>query len=217
MRATQWISRGRSIDVGHQVAVVEVEPARARRLVAFRIDRDDLEVQALAELHERVVRAHRDVLAAGPRRAPVSSAMCSMPCARVGAAKTRWSISASGATVMKATRCDPCRPGLRRLRLARVEIELDARAVRIEEEHLPRAGAGLAAMRVVDAEPVEPRKRLGETLRGERHVIDDAGPELLLRHVRRTRAGSDARPRRATRPESPGRAAGRARRPTTSR
>ena len=48
--------------------VVEIEPARPRRTRQARVDRDQLEVDAPAETHERVVRSHRGVLPAGTRR-----------------------------------------------------------------------------------------------------------------------------------------------------
>ncbi len=69
LRATQWTRRGPSASAATQRRVVEVEPARPRRLRAVRIDGDDLEIEALAEPQQRVVRAHRGVPAAGARRA----------------------------------------------------------------------------------------------------------------------------------------------------
>ena len=54
--------------LGLQRDAVEAEPARPRGLRPRGVDRDDLEVHALAETDERVVRPHRDVLAARLRR-----------------------------------------------------------------------------------------------------------------------------------------------------
>ena len=51
-----------------QCHAIHAEPARPGRLRAGGIDRDHFEIQPLTELQERVVRAHRHVLAAGLRR-----------------------------------------------------------------------------------------------------------------------------------------------------
>src|SRR5947207_10928807 len=44
--------------------LIQIEPARARRRVAFGIDREDFEILSRAEADERIVRPHCDVLAA---------------------------------------------------------------------------------------------------------------------------------------------------------
>ena len=84
-----------------------------------------------------------------------------------------------------------------RVRLARVEIELDARAVRVEHEELPGVRFRLAAKIVGDARCVEARRDVGEARRAERHVVEyaaafrgqrTAGNHVQDRVVRRRRA-----------------------------
>src|SRR5438046_6476662 len=65
-----------------------------------------------------------------------------------------------------------------RWRVVGCEIELDPRAVGIEEKHLPWAGADLAPIRMLDAERRQIGQRVGETDGRERHVIDYAGFEI---------------------------------------
>src|SRR6185312_12857690 len=67
------------------------------------------------------------------------------------------------------------------LRLVGGEIELDARAVRVVEEHLPRPGRRKSATRVLDVSRREERERVRESGRRKRHVIDHAGLELVAR------------------------------------
>jgi hypothetical protein len=70
------------------------------------------------------------------------------------------------------------RSGHRAARLVGREVELDARAVGIVEEHLPHAGLDLPATRMRDVARREQRERVGEVGRRERDVIDHARREL---------------------------------------
>src|SRR6185437_11208854 len=67
------------------------------------------------------------------------------------------------------------------VRLVGREIELDARAVRIVKEHLPRARPRLAPARVLDAARRQHGKRVRQVGGRKRHVVDHAGPELVGR------------------------------------
>ena len=71
-------------------------------------------------------------------------------------------------------------------RFVRREVELDARAVGIVEEHLPDAGADLLPADVLDAVGDRAwRWCRAQANGGERHVIDHAGAKLALAAGRR--------------------------------
>ena len=70
VRAAQVSRNGLSLRARSHVRGVEIEPARPRRRRCVRIDRDELQVDALAEPQHHVVRAHERVLAARLRRDP---------------------------------------------------------------------------------------------------------------------------------------------------
>src|SRR5262245_52264984 len=63
--------------------------------------------------------------------------------------------------------------------LRRIEIDLDLRVVRIEEEKLPGAVLGQAAQLVLDAARLELRNHAGEVLARKGHVIDHSLNEVV--------------------------------------
>ena len=177
--------------LGLQRDVVEIEPARPRGLRAVRIDGDDLEVGALAEPQERVVRAHRDVLAAGLRRdagdvGDVLDAVGErrrgddqMVERRGGEDRERDEIAPAAAVRHDACRADQTPTFIAAPASSGGEIELDS-SRRSDRGRTPATTPEPICWRHAYSTlaRVERRERRREARRGERHVVDDAGLEL---------------------------------------
>ena len=175
VRATQWISAGPSANARAHPRLVEIEPARPLRRAAVRIDRDDFQVHARAERSKALCVPIATCLPPGcGARRPFfdpRDTLLEVRCRHDQMIERKLRRGA----MRDVTRA----PRFGVSRLVRCEIELDASAVRVEEEHLPTCRPRLPPARMRDVARRQQGERVGEIVRRERHMVDDTGAKLF--------------------------------------